>query len=113
MQFRILSSLALLAASAAMVNADLTTTKPFHLKTSGASNPAHNNLYVYAYHTGAGTNDAVLTPDVTVANPVILNETYTQFDLGESFPWGFMMDVDINSQSGEFSNRKNKVEVID
>lgn len=89
-----LSSLALLV-SAVAANPILRTRddspKNFHLKTAGASNSAHNGLYVYGYHTGAGLNDAVLSPDVGTASPAFLNGTNVQFDLDTPFPWGLYM----------------------
>ncbi|KAL2866899.1 uncharacterized protein BJX67DRAFT_119865 [Aspergillus lucknowensis] len=63
-------------------------TDTFYLKTSGSENPDHNDLYVYGYHTGAGLNDAVLTPDVETASKGYLNGTNVQFDLHTTFPWG-------------------------
>lgn len=72
----------------------------FHLKTSDALDHDHhhrfNNLYVSAYHTGAGFDDAVLEPDVSVAATAILNNTNVQFDFGTSFPWGMDMGADTN-----------------
>ncbi|GAB1210841.1 hypothetical protein APSETT445_009639 [Aspergillus pseudonomiae] len=59
--------------------------------TTGASNSAHNDLYVYGYHTGAGFNDAVLTSDVGTASPAFLNGTNVQFSLDTPFPWGLVM----------------------
>jgi microcompartment protein CcmK/EutM len=99
---KLLSTLTLLV-SAVAANPMLHTTrqatdatKPFHLKTADASNEKHNNLYVYAYHTGAGFNDAVLTSDVNTASTAFLNGTYTQFDLKTPFPWGFNPIGDTN-----------------
>ncbi|KAI9933485.1 hypothetical protein ASPWEDRAFT_30332 [Aspergillus wentii DTO 134E9] len=66
------------------------TSKPFHLKTAEASNEEHNNLYVYAYHTGAALNDAVLTSDKETASTGFLNGTHVQFNLN-NFPYGFQM----------------------
>ncbi|KAL5340885.1 hypothetical protein BJX70DRAFT_396268 [Aspergillus crustosus] len=63
-------------------------TDTFYLKTSGADNAAHNDLYVYGYHTGAGLNDAVLTPDVETASKGYLNGTRVEFDYNTKFPWG-------------------------
>ncbi|KAJ0422621.1 hypothetical protein BJY00DRAFT_71391 [Aspergillus carlsbadensis] len=60
----------------------------FYLKTSGSENSAHNDLYVYGYHTGAGLNDAVLTPDVGTASKAFMNGTNVQFDFNSNFPWG-------------------------
>lgn len=87
------SSLALLV-SAVAANPILRTRdtpKNFHLKTTGADNSAHNDLYVYGYHTGAGFNDAVLTSDVGTASPAFLNGTNVQFSLDTPFPWGLVM----------------------
>lgn len=66
------------------------TTKKFHLKTSSNSD-SHNNLYVYAYHTGAGLNDAVLSANADDASKAFVNGTNVQFDLGTPFPWGVNM----------------------
>ena len=63
----------------------------FHLKTINADQDAHNNLYVYGYHTGAGLNDAVLSSDAGKASKGHLNGTSVQFDLGSDFPWGLQM----------------------
>ncbi|PYI12012.1 hypothetical protein BO78DRAFT_392685 [Aspergillus sclerotiicarbonarius CBS 121057] len=103
---KFLASLALLASTVAagpivLPRAASNSTSTFHLKTSGASNEDHNNLYVYAYHTGAGFNDAVLTSDVGTASPAFLNGTHTQFDLGTPFPWGFKMGVQNNYAAWE------------
>lgn len=70
-------------------------TKQFHLKTSSQTNAAHTNLYVSAYHTGAGLNDAVLTKDAGSAASAVLNGTKTQFKLG-GLDWGFQMPGDTN-----------------
>jgi hypothetical protein len=87
------SSLALLASAVAATPILIArnTTTNFHLKTTGASNSAHNDLYVYGYHTGAGLNDAVLTSDVGTASPAFLNGTNVQFALDTPFPWGLYM----------------------
>ncbi|RAH72026.1 uncharacterized protein BO66DRAFT_390506 [Aspergillus aculeatinus CBS 121060] len=99
---KFLASLALLvsAVAASPIQAR-DTAKSFYLKTSGAANDAHNNLYVYAYHTGAGFNDAVLTSDTSRARAVTLNGTNAQFDLGTTFPWGFKMGANTNYASWE------------
>ncbi|KAL2218114.1 hypothetical protein M432DRAFT_417351 [Thermoascus aurantiacus ATCC 26904] len=96
MRFNILAGLAFLASAVAAnpilkPRQDFNTSQPFHLKTAGASNPEHNDLYVYGYHTGAGFNDAVLSSDSSIANKAILNNTRVQFLLGTDFPWGFTM----------------------
>lgn len=98
MKFSIISSLALLASAVmamptnpAIQRRQANTTIPFYLKTSGAANDQHNNLYVTAYHTGAGFNDAVLESSNQNAAKAILNGTNVQFELGTPFPWGFDM----------------------
>lgn len=73
----------------------------FHLKTSGSENPDHNDLYVYGYHTGAGLNDAVLTPDVETASTGFLNGTKLQFDYDTQFSWG-MNPVGVTNYAGEY-----------
>lgn len=87
------STLSLLvgAAAASPFNVGRQATKvpeEFHLKTSGAENPDHNDLYVYGYHTGAGLSDAVLSKDVETAGTAFLNGTNVQFDYNTTFPWG-------------------------
>lgn len=73
------------------------SSKSFHLKTSDASgNDNHNNLFVYAYHTGAGLNDAVLSTKADQGSPAFLNGTKVQFDLDTPFPWGLKMTGDTN-----------------
>lgn len=94
---KLLASLALLA-SAVTANPILArqdASKPFHLQTASASNQDHNGLYVYAYHTGAGLNDAVLTQDEGKAAPAVLNGTTTQFQLSE-LQWGMLMPAATN-----------------
>jgi hypothetical protein len=96
---KLTSSIAALAALAAIVTASPVQsrqTENFHLKTTGGSIPSHNDLYVEAYHTGAGFNDAVLTSDISTAAPFFLNGTYAQFDLNTDFPWGFSMEAASN-----------------
>lgn len=108
MRFNILAGLAFLASAVAAnpilkPRQDFNTSQPFHLKTAGASNPEHNDLYVYGYHTGAGFNDAVLSSDSSIANKAILNNTRVQFLLGTDFPWGFTMGGATN-YAGESSS---------
>ncbi|KAL4918691.1 hypothetical protein BDW62DRAFT_210310 [Aspergillus aurantiobrunneus] len=88
---KFLSTLSLLigAAAASPFNVgrqDTKTPDTFYLKTS-AENQAHDGLYVYGYHTGAGLNDAVLTSDVGTASTAYLNGTKVQFDYDTTFPW--------------------------
>ena len=69
------------------------TSRTYNLKTV-SSNPAFSSLYVEAYHTGAGFNDAVLVssgPDNVFANG-FLNGTQQEFNLGDDFPWGMVME---------------------
>ena len=60
----------------------------FHLKSKGATNQEHNNLYVYEYHTGPGINDAALTKDVNTASSVFLIGTKALSNFNTEFPWG-------------------------
>jgi hypothetical protein len=92
---KFLASLAVLT-TAVMANPVTRDTKQFHLKTSGATNALHNDLYVYAYHTGAGLNDAVLDKDDTNAAPFYLNGTSALATLGTEFPWGMSANGDTN-----------------
>ncbi|RMJ24294.1 hypothetical protein PHISP_04835 [Aspergillus sp. HF37] len=94
---KLLSSLALLATAvtANPILARHDASKPFHLKTASASNQDHNGLYVCAYHTGAGLNDAVLTQDEGKASPAVLNGSTTQFQLSE-LQWGLLMPAVTN-----------------
>lgn len=89
----------------------------YFLKSVTIGGPSTNksNLYIEAYHTGAGFNDASVLlsspPDgskltssrvlvtktgTNYAAPAFLNETYQEFNLGSSFPWGFVMGNDYN-----------------
>lgn len=87
-----------LASLAAGVSA---TQKEFHLKTVSSSS-SKNNLYVEAYHTGAGMADAVLTTSTSAAGKFYLNETYLQMDIGQEFTYGFEVGGATN-YAGEFS----------
>ncbi|CAG7959116.1 unnamed protein product [Penicillium nalgiovense] len=90
-----LTSLLMLAASA-IVTPVASTSSPehFHIKSVGATNQEHNNLYVYAYHTGAGPNDAVLAKDVNTASSVYLDGTGTFFDFNTKLLWGVVATGD-------------------
>ncbi|KAL4943137.1 hypothetical protein BDV06DRAFT_190732 [Aspergillus oleicola] len=78
------------------------TPERFHLKTSGSENSAHNDLYVYGYHTGAGLNDAVLTSDIDTASTAYFNGTRVLFDFGSDFPWGLSPNYVTNYASWQF-----------
>lgn len=94
---KFLASLFLLATSALAVPvANSNESKHFHLKSTGATNADHNNLYVYAYHTGAGLNDAVLTKNASKASSVYLNGTNANFDLKTEFSWGVVATGNTN-----------------
>ncbi|KAJ5625556.1 hypothetical protein N7510_001865 [Penicillium lagena] len=90
-----------LAALALLTTAGLTQAASFKLKTTGAANKAHNNLYVYTYHTGAGFNDAVLDNDESGAPSIHLNETRVSFELGTHTPWDMDVGGDTNYASWE------------
>ncbi|MCJ1354249.1 MAG: hypothetical protein MMC33_004236 [Icmadophila ericetorum] len=70
----------------------------YYLKSVAIGGPSTNKggLFIEAYHTGAGFNDAVLVTETgtNVAAPAFLNATYQEFNLGSEFPWGFTMGAD-------------------
>lgn len=78
-------------------------TGPYYLKTKvlHGGDPAKDGLYVWAYHTGAGLNDAVLGQKAS-ARPSYLNNTYQTFNLSTDFPWSFYLPSDINYAGWEF-----------
>ena len=104
-----LTSLLMLAASA-IVTPVASTSSPehFHIKSVGATNQEHNNLYVYAYHTGAGPNDAVLAKDVNTASSVYLDGTGTFFDFNTKLLWGVVATGD-NKFTCEYPPLKSRV----
>ncbi|MCJ1432132.1 hypothetical protein MMC27_001488 [Xylographa pallens] len=76
------------------------TGREYYLKTTSTA-PAFSDLYLSAYHTGAGFNDAVLIPTNSTTGynttnfPGIvgfLNVTSQEFNLGNAFPWGMVMN---------------------
>ena len=92
-----LSLIALALTSASPTPASTPTpTKPsplssFYLKTC-SNDTSKNNLYVAAYHTGAGQNDAVLV-DKSSAIACTLNDTSLIFyGLGAGVPWGLALE---------------------
>ncbi|KAG7008898.1 hypothetical protein G7Y79_00004g014820 [Physcia stellaris] len=72
-------------------------TAPYYLKTKTLDRRHRNKdgLYVWAYHTGAGLNDAVLGSK-DYARPAYLNNSVQVFDLGTEFPWSFTLASDTN-----------------
>lgn len=56
-------------------------------------------LYVYAYHTGAGTNDAVLSSNKTLAEAGYLNGTVFSFNLG-ALVYNLTLE-DVDNYAGE------------
>ncbi|CAG8262603.1 unnamed protein product, partial [Penicillium nalgiovense] len=101
-RMKTLTSLLMLAASAIITPvAGTSSPEHFHLKSIGATNQEHNNLYVYAYHTGAGLNDAVLTKDVNTASSVYLNGTNAFFDFNTELLWGVVATGDNKYTSWE------------
>ncbi|KAL3475243.1 hypothetical protein BJX99DRAFT_229879 [Aspergillus californicus] len=90
---KLISTLSLLLSAAVaspFVARQDNATNTFYLKTYGAENQDHNDLYVYGYHTGAGLNDAVLTSDRETASAAYLNGTSVLFDYSTSFRWGML-----------------------
>ncbi|KAK4691532.1 hypothetical protein P7C71_g5489, partial [Lecanoromycetidae sp. Uapishka_2] len=88
-----------------VTNVTITPPHEYYLKTKviGADCPDKDGLYVSGYHTGAGTNDIVLT-SIEIASVGFLNGTYQQFDYNTSFPWGLEMGDDDNYAAWEFAN---------
>ncbi|CAI7646701.1 unnamed protein product [Penicillium palitans] len=90
-----LISLSILAASAIITPvAGISSPEHFRLKSIGATNQEHNNLYVYAYHIGVGLNNAVLTKDVNTASSVYLNGINAFFDFRTELLWGVVATGD-------------------
>ncbi|KAI9829331.1 MAG: hypothetical protein M1819_006394 [Sarea resinae] len=101
----LLSALTLTAASPAPIShdhkRDVAPTQQYYLRTSlvpgSNGSSAHDGLYLEAYHTGAGLNDAVLVANKTHAAVGRLNGTYQEFTLGESStPYGLYIEGDTN-----------------
>lgn len=90
-----------LAAVALLAGTAMASGREFKLKSTDATQAKHNNLYLTAYHTGAGTNDAVLQPNVTVASNFFLNGTAAYADLHTQYPWGIDVQNDVN-YAGEY-----------
>ncbi|KAJ5771443.1 uncharacterized protein N7511_003494 [Penicillium nucicola] len=83
---RPLTCMILLAASATAAPIAIPFSKHFQLKFTGAIIQEHNNLYVYAYHTGAGTYDAALTKDLITTSSVSENGTKAPFNFHDELP---------------------------
>jgi hypothetical protein len=76
------------------------------LKPGQPSKARFNGLWLEAYHTGAGLNDAVLVEDKTNSAKGFLNGTNGKvkgtvyqnqvFDLGSEFPYTMIMDESVN-----------------
>jgi len=90
-------------ASAVGQSLSLNTSEAYYLRTQLKSNQTgqgkHEDLWLSAYHTGAGLNDAVLNSNRSRAIAGFTNATnitnpdggffqYQEFDLGSAFPWG-------------------------
>lgn len=73
----------------------VTSTKPsplssFYLKTC-SNNTSKNNLYVAAYHTGAGQNDAVLVEKAGAIAGTLNDTSLIFYGLGAGVPWGLVL----------------------
>ena len=94
----IIPSLTLASSLPTYANQTINITGPYYLKTKvlPGGDTSKDNLYVWAYHTGAGTNDAVLGSK-DHARPAYLNNSIQQFDLGTAgVPWSFSLPYDLN-----------------
>ncbi|RAO68278.1 uncharacterized protein BHQ10_004290 [Talaromyces amestolkiae] len=89
-------------AAATLAAGSLAAPSEFYLKTTGSNITAHNNLYVEAYHTGAGLGDPVLTTVTANAGHFYLNETYLQMDIGQEYTYGFDVGGATNYAAWEF-----------
>lgn len=81
---------------ATLAASSLAAPSEFYLKTTASNISSHNNLYVEAYHTGAGMADAVLTTSTADAGHFYLNETYLQMDIDEEYTYGWDIGADTN-----------------
>ncbi|KAJ5722653.1 hypothetical protein N7488_000688 [Penicillium malachiteum] len=98
------ASLALMAATALAGPIGVRSThatSEFKLKTHGATIDALNNLYVYAYHSGAGLNDAVLSSNASEATPFWITNGTVYADLEDSYSWGLSINGDTDEASWE------------
>lgn len=73
----------------------VTPTKPsplssFYLKTC-SNDTSKNNLYVAAYHTGAGQNDAVLVEKGGAIAGTLNDTSLIFYGLGAGVPWGLVL----------------------
>lgn len=106
---KFLTAIALLAATAIAGPVARAPEQEFHLKTAGAKHKHHNNLFVYAYHTGAGLNDAVLDKDASIASPIYLNGTKAQANLQTEFPWGLVAVPNTNYACTSFARIESSI----
>ncbi|KAL2351607.1 hypothetical protein BJ546DRAFT_851931 [Cryomyces antarcticus] len=85
------------AAASTPTHTPLNTTRSYYLKTQlsprdqGRSRAHLDHLYLYSYHTGAGLNDVALNASKTHASKGFLNVTATEFDLGNTWPYGMAL----------------------
>ncbi|KAI9718883.1 MAG: hypothetical protein M1812_003767 [Candelaria pacifica] len=80
----------------------LNTTQEYLLRTQVIYGGPYrfNGLYLSAYHTGAGLNDATLVRDNGIHG--FINDTHQEFDLGSQFPWGLTLATDTNYAGWQF-----------
>ena len=81
------------------------TTQEYNLRTClkpGQDDKSRfDNLWLVAYHTGAGLNDATFNADrERYAIKGFLNETSQEFDLGNDFPYSLKLDENVNFYAG-------------
>lgn len=107
MRFTIPTITALSLATSALA-AGINNTQEFYLRTELKTNEtgkdAYDGLYIEAYHTGAGLNDAVLVANESYAIKGFANATnitnpsggvynYQEFDLGDGFAYGLSVPI--------------------
>jgi len=95
------NALLALSALASTALSAINDTREYRLRTEvkphQRGKKAYNNLFLYAYHTGAGLDDAAVSSNVSIAETSYLNATATStpsapdnhelFDLGTTYPF--------------------------
>lgn len=89
-----LSLVALTSASPTPASTEIPTRpsplSSFYLKTC-SNVTSKNNLYVTAYHTGAGQNDAVLVEKAGAIAGTLNDTSIIFYGLGAGVPWGLVL----------------------
>ncbi|OKL62209.1 hypothetical protein UA08_02454 [Talaromyces atroroseus] len=90
-------------AAATFVAGSFAAADEFYIKTTGSSLSSHNDLFLEAYHTGAGLADAVLSTDNINAGHFYLNDTELRMDVGDvDYAYGFELAADSGYAAWQF-----------